>query len=351
MDVSYRLESYDYDLPEHLIAQYPAQERDGARLMLLNRGGGPREHGVFRNLPDYLRSGDLLVVNDSRVIPARLFGIKDTTGKVEVLLVRERDRGSAEEMRSWECMVRPARRVRKGTRIEFSEEFHAVVRERLIRGRFVLDFSCVGKFEDEVERVGHSPLPPYIRRPDASTDRERYQTVYARECGSLAAPTAGLHFTPGLMDRIGRMGATVASITLHVGLGTFLPVETPDVRDHKIHSEQVTISAETASLVNRTRKEGGRVVAVGTTSLRSLEYAAGEDGLVRPGRYSCDLYIYPGYRFKTADSLITNFHLPRSSLILLCSAFAGRENLLEAYREAVDRGYRFYSYGDAMMIG
>ncbi|MBI4772908.1 MAG: tRNA preQ1(34) S-adenosylmethionine ribosyltransferase-isomerase QueA [Deltaproteobacteria bacterium] len=349
MTVLHQLDLYDYCLPPEQIAQEPAPERDLSRLMVLERVTKTWLHTGFSDLTDFLKPGDLLVVNDSRVIPARLFGIKETSGHVEMLLVRELERIS-ERARCWECILRPARSIRSGHRIQIGEECSGVVREKLERGRFIIDFECRRMFEDWLEDAGHIPLPPYIRRRANESDRDRYQTVYAKHDGSVAAPTAGLHFTDSIIDRIRENGIELASLTLHVGLGTFLPVEANDIRDHRIHSESVFIPEKTADLIHRTRKCGGRVVAVGTTTVRALESAAEKDGSLKTGLFECDLYIYPGFVFRVVDAMLTNFHLPKSSLLFLCAAFAGIPFLLDAYNEAVRQKYRFYSYGDAMFI-
>ncbi|MHB1004052.1 MAG: tRNA preQ1(34) S-adenosylmethionine ribosyltransferase-isomerase QueA [Chloroflexota bacterium] len=337
---------FAYDLPERLIAQTPLEPRDAARLLVLDRARRRLEHRAFRDLPAYLRPGDLLVANDSRVIPARLYGHRvETGGQVEALLLTRR------EPHVWEALVRPGKRLREGARVEFGGDGTAVAAEvvgvtegggRLLR----FDGST-----EELDRIGVTPLPPYIKAPLA--DPGRYQTVYAHERGSVAAPTAGLHFTPELMLRLEEMGLRFAFTTLHIGLDTFRPVKEDEVEAHRIHSEYCELDAATAVAINATRAAGGRVIAVGTTAVRTLESAARgvvPGAAVAPYAGWTSLYIYPGYRFKVVDAMITNFHLPRSTLLMLVSAFAGREFILEAYREAVAREYRFYSFGDATLI-
>ncbi|HSD66840.1 MAG TPA: tRNA preQ1(34) S-adenosylmethionine ribosyltransferase-isomerase QueA [Vicinamibacteria bacterium] len=340
------VEAYDYPLPPDLVAQEPLAERDASRLLVLERASGRLAHHAFSDLPELLRPGDLLVTNRSRVFPARLLGRREGGGAAEVLLVRRR------EPTVWDAMVRPGRRLRPGTTVDVADGFRVRVESTPVPGglravRLLLD----GLDPDAaLERHGHVPLPPYIRRPDVGEDRERYQTVFAREPGSVAAPTAGLHFTPALLDRLRARGVERAEIVLHVGPGTFRPVDVRDVRAHRVDPECLTIPAETAAAVDRARAEGRRVVAVGTTTTRALESALDDGGRVRPGDAETDLVIVPGHRFRAVDALVTNFHLPRSSLLLLASAFAGRERVLAAYAEAVRLRYRFYSYGDAMLV-
>ncbi len=343
---------FDYDLPPELVAQEPLPERDSSRLLVLDRVTGAVRHRAFRDLPDLLHPGDLLVVNRSRVFPARLLGRRSRGGAAEVLLVRAHGDGL------WDALVRPGRRLRPGDVIEVADDLTVRIEARkapggetgplrtvrlLARGGDVTDVAAA------LERHGHVPLPPYIRRPDAPADRERYQTVYAREPGSVAAPTAGLHFTPPLLDALRGRGIEHAEVVLHVGPGTFRPVEVENVTEHRVDPEPFVIPPETAEAVARTRARGGRVVAVGTTVTRALETAA-DEGAPRPGAGETALVIVPGYRFRAVDGLVTNFHLPRSSLVLLVAAFAGRERVLAAYAEAVRERYRFYSYGDAMLI-
>lgn len=334
-----------YDLPKELIAQTPIQRRDGSRLMTLDRRTGETAHRHFYELPELLRPGDCLILNDSRVLPARLLGRRLPGGGVcEVLLLTDKGEGV------WQCLVRPGRRLRLGTRMCFGDgELTAeVVGEEAEGGRLVR-FEYEGIFLEVLERLGKMPLPPYIR--EELQDRERYQTVYSKVLGSAAAPTAGLHFTPELLEKIAAKGVSLGYVTLHVGLGTFRPVKEEDIEDHPMHSEFCTIPAETADLINRAKANGGRCVCVGTTSCRTLESWAGEDGHVEPRSGWTNIFLYPGCRFKVMDALVTNFHLPESTLIMLVSAFAGREATLAAYREAVEARYRFFSFGDAMFIG
>lgn len=333
-----------YDLPQELIAQTPIPQRDASRLMTLDRFSGAVGHHHFHDLPEFLRPGDCLILNDSRVLPARLLGHRlPGGGACEVLLLIDRGEGT------WECLVRPGRKMKPGTRLSFGDgELTAEVTEELPGGNRLVHFEYEGIFLEVLERLGKMPLPPYIR--EELQDRERYQTVYSRVLGSAAAPTAGLHFTPELLEKIQAMGVGVGYVTLHVGLGTFRPVKEEEITDHEMHSEYCVISQETADLINRTKAAGGRCICVGTTSCRTLESWAAEDGTMTASAGWTDIYIYPGYRFKVMDGLITNFHLPESTLIMLVSAFAGREHVLAAYEEAVRERYRFFSFGDAMFI-
>ena len=333
-----------YELPPELIAQTPLQRRDASRLLVLDRGDGHTEHRFFRDLPDYLRPGDCLVMNDSRVLPARLIGRRlPGGGESEVLLLRDlgEDR--------WECLVRPGKKLRPGAVVDFGDgAMRATVEAELPDGKRLVRFQYAGIFLEVLERLGEMPLPPYIKEKLA--DRERYQTVYSRALGSAAAPTAGLHFTKDLLREIADRGVQLCYLTLHVGLGTFRPVKEENVLDHTMHAEFCMVPEETARVVNETRQSGGRVVAVGTTSCRTLESFANADGTLEAKSGWTDIFIYPGYRFKCVDALVTNFHLPESTLIMLVSALAGREHILSAYREAVERRYRFFSFGDAMLI-
>ena len=334
---------FNYDLPEELIAQTPLERRDGSRLMHLDRITGAVEHRHFFDLPEYLRPGDCLVLNDSRVLPARLIGRRETGGAVEVLLLRDRGEGV------WECLTRPGRKTQPGTKLSFGEgELTATVVDAIEDGNKLIKFHYEGIFLEVLERLGKMPLPPYIKTE--LEDQERYQTVYSREVGSAAAPTAGLHFTPELLEKIAAMGVKVCYLTLHVGLGTFRPVKADNIEDHEMHSEYCIVPDETAKMVTETKKAGGRVVCVGTTSCRTIESFANEDGTLDPKSGWTDIFIFPGYRFKCMDALVTNFHLPESTLIMLVSAFAGREHVLAAYEEAVRERYRFFSFGDAMFI-
>ena len=333
-----------YDLPPELIAQTPIEKRDASRLMTLDRATGAVEHHHFYELPDFLNPGDCLILNDSRVLPARLLGRRlPGGGACEVLLLI--DRGE----RTWECLVRPGRKMRPGARLSFGDgELTAEVVGEAEGGNRLVRFDYEGIFLEVLERLGKMPLPPYIK--EELQDRERYQTVYSKVVGSAAAPTAGLHFTPELLEKIKARGVGVGYVTLHVGLGTFRPVKEENITDHEMHSEYCVIPQETADLINRTKAGGGRCVCVGTTSCRTLESWAGEDGRVEAKAGWTSIYIYPGYRFKVMDALVTNFHLPESTLIMLVSAFAGREQVLAAYEEAVRERYRFFSFGDAMFL-
>ncbi len=332
-----------FDLPEELIAQTPLQQRDRSRLMLLDKQTGAISHRHFFELPELLREGDCLIMNDSRVLPARLLGSRLSGGSVELVLLR--DLGESR----WECLSRPGRKTKPGTQLQFGDgELMAEVEAVAEGGNRIVRFHYDGIFLEVLERLGKMPLPPYIK--EELQDAERYQTVYSRELGSAAAPTAGLHFTEELLDSIRAKGIRTGFVTLHVGLGTFRPVKEEEIEDHDMHSEFCMVPEETAALINETRANGGRVIAVGTTSCRTLESFAAEDGSIQPGARWTNIFIYPGYRFKCIDALITNFHLPESTLIMLVSALAGRENVLNAYRSAVAEGYRFFSFGDAMLI-
>ena len=331
-----------YELPEELIAQTPSAERDGSSLMVLDKHTGEYKFGVFRDIIDELREGDLLVMNDSRVLPARLIGTRSGGGAAEILLLRERDGGM------WECLVRPGRKLRVGARVSFGEEMTAEIVEVMEDGNRLVRFEYEGIFLEVLERLGRMPLPPYIKAE--LSDPERYQTVYSKHLGSAAAPTAGLHFTPELLEKIREKGVEERFVTLHVGLGTFRPVGEEEIEEHPMHSEFCILPEDTAAAVTAAKREGRRVIAVGTTSCRVLESFANEDGSMEAGSRWTDIFIYPGYRFKAIDALITNFHLPESTLIMLVSALAGRENILNAYKAAVERKMRFFSFGDAMFI-
>ncbi|WP_369688297.1 tRNA preQ1(34) S-adenosylmethionine ribosyltransferase-isomerase QueA [Desulfatitalea tepidiphila] len=342
----YELNDYGYVLPEGLIAQQPAERRDRSRLLRLDRMSGRVTHGTFGDIADLLAPGDVLVRNNTRVIPGRLLGRKPTGGRVEVLVL---DFAQGVTRGEFTCLVKASKRPRPGSRLIFDQGLEARVLDVQER-TCTLAFEGVPDFEAVLERIGHVPLPPYIRRADTNGDHDTYQTVYAAEKGAIAAPTAGLHFTPSLLERLADRGVVIADLTLHVGYGTFLPVEARDIRDHRMHSEWFTLPGETAEAVNQARAAGRRVVAVGTTCVRTLEYCAGPGGRLEPLSGACDLFIYPGYEFRAVDAMITNFHLPKSTLLMLVSAFAGRERILAAYAEAVRLGYRFFSYGDAMII-
>lgn len=332
-----------YELPEELIAQTPLQKRDSSRLLHLDKQSGEIEHRHFYDIKDYLRPGDCLVLNDSRVLPARLIGSRPSGGAVELVLLRDLGDGC------WECLSRPGRKTKPGQEIIFGNgELSAVVESVTAGGNRIVRFIYDGIFLEILEHLGKMPLPPYIK--EELIDSERYQTVYSKELGSAAAPTAGLHFTNELLDEIREMGVKTAFVTLHVGLGTFRPVKAQNIEDHEMHSEFCIVPEETAKLVNDTKKAGGRIIAVGTTSCRTLESFTNDDGELLASSGWTDIFIYPGYKFKCIDALITNFHLPESTLIMLVSALAGRENILNAYKIAVEDEYRFFSFGDAMMI-
>ncbi len=351
----YLLDDYDFELPETLIAQTPVAGRDNSRLLLLRRDSGDISHRHFSEFCDVLVPGDVLVVNDTRVVPARLVGRKKSGGRVEVLILdyaRAMENARATGVVSCDCLVKTARRLQPGARVYFGEDVSAEIGENR-DGVFSVTFFFEGDFGGVLDEIGSVPLPPYIKREENSArgeDKTAYQTVYAAQKGAAAAPTAGLHFTRPLLDRIESGGVMIAPVTLHVGYGTFRPVKVSDIREHRMHSEDFSVPEATAETINRAKAEGRRVVAVGTTCVRTLEYAVNAQGRITPGRGECDLFVYPGYRFKVVDAMLTNFHLPRSTLIMLVAAFAGRERILAAYREAIDREYRFFSYGDAMLI-
>ncbi len=333
-----------FDLPQELIAQDPLEDRSASRLLVLNRKTGAVEHHTFREITNYVRSGDCLVLNNTKVIPARLMGVKEDTGAaIEVLLLKRRDNDV------WETLVKPGKKARSGAKIVFGDGcLRAEVLDVVEEGNRLLRFDYEGIFEEVLDRLGEMPLPPYITHK--LQDKNRYQTVYAKYEGSAAAPTAGLHFTEELLAQIEEMGVNIAYVTLHVGLGTFRPVKADNILEHHMHSEHYEVTPETAELINRTKESGGRVICVGTTSCRTVESAADESGRVQPGCGDTEIFIYPGYRFKVLDCLITNFHLPESTLVMLVSALAGKENVLAAYREAVEERYRFFSFGDAMLV-
>ena len=334
---------FNFELPEELIAQTPLERRDSSRLLTLDKNTGAVGHHHFYDLPDFLRPGDCLVLNDSRVLPARLIGHRPTGGTCEVLLLVDRGEGC------WECLVRPGKKLRTGAQIIFGQgQLTATIERELEDGKRLVQFHYQGIFLEILEELGKMPLPPYITHQ--LKDKSRYQTVYAKHDGSAAAPTAGLHFTQELLQEIQDMGVTIAHVTLHVGLGTFRPVKVDTIEEHHMHSEFYVVEEEEAKKINDTKKNGGRVICVGTTSCRTLESATGEDGILKAGSGWTDIFIYPGYRFKILDCLITNFHLPESTLVMLVSALAGREHILNAYQEAIKERYRFFSFGDAMFI-
>ncbi len=335
---------FNFDLPQELIAQDPLENRSSSRLLVLDKETGDIQHKNFRDLLSYLRRGDCLVVNDTKVIPARLYGVKEETeAKIEVLLLKRR------ESDLWETLVKPGKKARPGTVISFGGGIlKGTVIDVVEEGNRLIRFSYEGIFEEILDQLGQMPLPPYITHE--LKDKNRYQTVYAKHDGSAAAPTAGLHFTEELLEEIRDMGVCIAHVTLHVGLGTFRPVKVDNILDHHMHSEFYVVEEAEAEKINGAKREGGRVICVGTTSCRALESAAGEDGILKAGSGWTDIFIYPGYRFKILDCLVTNFHLPESTLVMLVSALAGRERVLHAYREAVREQYRFFSFGDAMLI-
>lgn len=347
-----RIEEFDYNLPNELIAQTPAEQRDSCRLMVLNREKQSIEHKHFYDILDYLNEGDCLVVNDSRVIPARMYGIKESTGAhIELLLIKRI------EDDKWESLVKPGKRLRPGDTVILDEKHnfkaHILGTYDENNGTRLIEFEYDGIFMERLEEVGSMPLPPYIERAAEEEDKEMYQTVYSKIDGSVAAPTAGLHFTEDLLKKVEEKGVKIAFVTLHVGIGTFRPVKVDVIEEHKMHFEECSVSEETARIVNETIESGGRIISVGTTSTRTLESAAEEtpDGYrLKAGDYSTGIFIYPGYSFKLVDALITNFHLPKSTLLMLISALYDREKILEAYEEAVKEKYRFFSYGDAMLI-
>ncbi len=351
-----KTEDFNYDLPEELIAQDPLEDRSSSRLMVLNKETGDVTHRIFKEITEYFKPGDCLVINNTKVIPARLLGEKihekDIKGvdkevhgaKIELLLLKRRDNDI------WETLVKPGKKARTGTKISFGDGLlTAEIVDQLEDGNRLVQFHYKGIFEEILDQLGEMPLPPYITHELA--DKNRYQTVYAKEEGSAAAPTAGLHFTKELLSQIEEMGIPIVNVTLHVGLGTFRPVKVENVLEHHMHTEFYQVSPEAAELINNTKKNGGRVICVGTTSCRTVESAADEEGIVHPGSGDTSIFIYPGYKFKVLDALITNFHLPESTLMMLVSALAGRENIMAAYKEAVQERYRFFSFGDAMFIG
>ena len=338
------VKDFYFDLPQELIAQDPLEDRSSSRLLVLDKKTGEIEHHTFRDIVSYLKKGDCLVINDTKVIPARLFGVKeDTQAKIEVLLLKRKENDI------WETLVKPGKKAKPGTVISFGDGLlKGTVVDVIEDGNRLIQFSYEGIFEEILDQLGQMPLPPYITHQ--LKDKNRYQTVYAKHEGSAAAPTAGLHFTKELLKEIEDMGVTIAHVTLHVGLGTFRPVKVDNVLDHHMHSEFYVVEEEEAKKVNDAKKNGGRVICVGTTSCRTVESATGEDGILKAGSGWTDIFIYPGYRFKSLDGLITNFHLPESTLVMLVSALAGRDHVLHAYEEAIKERYRFFSFGDATLI-
>ncbi|MFW6053039.1 MAG: tRNA preQ1(34) S-adenosylmethionine ribosyltransferase-isomerase QueA [Desulfosalsimonas sp.] len=352
----YDINNFDYELSENLIAQHPADRRENSRLLVLDRQSGKTWHRRFHDLPQFLDGTELMVVNDTRVIPARLKGHKkETGGRVEVLLIDYAggtQTGTNPYTFECKCLIRASRAPGPGARLEFDYGLSACVLS-VGEGTYTIEFKSDIPFEKMLEKTGRVPLPPYIRRAEHDSeadDRINYQTVYAEKNGAVAAPTAGFHFSQPLLETLRKKGVEITAVTLHVSYGTFMPVRVSDIRNHKMHVEHYSISTEAAEKINRARRQNKPIVAVGTTSVRTLEYAADPKGDIRAGHGACDLFIYPGYRFKIVDAMITNFHLPKSTLLMLVSAFAGRQNILSAYREAIETGYRFFSYGDAMLI-
>lgn len=331
-----------YDLPEELIAQTPAEPRDSSRLLVYDRSADKAEHKIFRDIKNYLRAGDVLVINNTKVLPARLYAHTEHGGRVEVLLLKR-----ISSLR-WEVLVKPGKKCKPDTRLTVDDKLSLTVNSVTDSGERIVDFECDGVFEEALDRVGSMPLPPYIKKK--LEDKNRYQTVYAKTDGSAAAPTAGLHFTPQLLEEIKNMGVEIAQILLHVGLGTFRPVKEDAITDHKMHSEYYEVGEQAAQIISRAKREGRRVIAVGTTSVRTLESAANDDGTIDPCFGNTSIFIYPPYKFKCVDCLVTNFHLPESTLIMLVSALVGREKTLQLYKTAVEEKYRFFSFGDAMLI-
>lgn len=339
-----KVSDFDYYLPEELIAQHPTPVRDQSRLLVYHRESKKIEHKIFCQIKEYLMPGDCLVINDTKVIPARLYGVREDTGaKIELLLLEKKDKDQ------WQALVKPGKRVKIGSRLVFG---NGILKGQAIDiledGSRIIEFDYEGIFEEILDQIGIMPLPPYIH--EKLEEKERYQTVYSKYAGSSAAPTAGLHFTKELLEEIGKMGVKIARITLHVGLGTFRPVKVEDVKEHKMHYETYNVSQEAADTINQCRKNGGRIIAVGTTSTRTLESVADDKGIIHPGSGKTDIFIYPGYTFKGIDGLITNFHLPKSTLIMLVAAFIGKDEVLNVYKKAVEERYRFFSFGDAMLI-
>ncbi len=341
------INDFDYNLPPGLIAQYPSAKREDSRLMVIHRSDGSIEHKHFYDITDYLKKGDCLVMNNSKVLPARLKGEKESSGSEAEFLLIKRRQGD-----TWETMVRPGRRLKPGDNVVFSGDplLTAKIVDYGEGGTRIVEFEYQGDFLEVLEKVGKVPLPPYIQRENVESDRERYQTVYCRDEGSVAAPTAGLHFTGDILRKAQDMGVSLAYLTLHVGIGTFRPVKCENIEDHTMHFEEYIIGEETAEIINKTKSSGGRVISVGTTSTRTLESAADPTGLIKAGSGSTGIFIYPGYSFRVVDCQITNFHLPKSTLLMLISAFYDREKVLKAYETAVKESYRFFSYGDAMLL-
>ena len=348
----FSLNDYDYDLPEELIAQNPLVQRDRSKLLFVDRKTKMPAHHRFYDICDFLSPSDVLVINNTAVIPARLLGQKETGGKAEVLILDYPD-GGKDRIDTGEficrCKIKTSKRPKEGATLFFDQGLTAEI-VTFKDGIYLVKFIYTGRFEKLLDRIGRIPLPPYIKRTDSKDDRTFYQTVYASQKGAVAAPTAGLHFSESLLEKLREKGVKVVAITLHVSYGTFLPIRVPDIRDHRIHSEWYFVDKQTADVINREKAKGNRIVAVGTTCVRTLEYASNQSGVVAHGSGNCDLFIYPGYRFNVVDAMITNFHLPKSSLLMLVSAFAGRETVLKVYEAAIKKKYRFFCYGDAMLI-
>jgi len=340
-----RIEEFDYHLPTSLIAQYPSPQRGETSLMILHRRTDLMEHRAFQDITQYLNPGDLLVVNNTRVLPARLIGKKETGGRIEMLLIPSWNGIKGE----WEALIKGSGKLKQGTRIQFEQGLGGEI-EEVMNGKVKVRFSYQGEVLDILKKFGRIPLPPYIKRKDELLDKDRYQTIFAERDGSIAAPTAGLHFTPSLLQSLRDKRVRITTITLHIGIGTFAPVKAHDIEKHKMEAERIEISEETAKEIEETKRRGDKIIAVGTTTTRALESFSNGKGGVRPGNGMTSLFIYPPYRFRVIDGLVTNFHLPKSTLIMLVSAFAGKELLMKAYQEAISRKYRFYSYGDAMLI-
>ncbi|OIP30218.1 MAG: tRNA preQ1(34) S-adenosylmethionine ribosyltransferase-isomerase QueA [Deltaproteobacteria bacterium CG12_big_fil_rev_8_21_14_0_65_43_10] len=352
-----RLEEFDYMLPEGLISQYPMAKRDDSRLLIVNRQDGRIEHRAFSDISYFMETGDVLVINDTRVIPARLFGKKETGGRIEILILRQLKPTEPEsngKLNIWECLIKSSKRLKEGSRISFNEYLEGEVIEKGSNGKCILQFHSKGDFHKILDKVGRMPLPPYIKRDgelkDGQIDIERYQTVFARNKGAIAAPTAGLHFTEGLLSKIQEKGVKIAYITVHIGMGTFMPVRAEKVEDHVLEAEYFEIKQDAASLINTAVTNDKRIIAVGTSVTRALESAVVENRIIKPATKYTSLFIYPGYQFKIVDTLVTNFHLPKSTPLLLVSAFAGNTLIADVYKKAIEAGYRFLSYGDGMMI-
>jgi S-adenosylmethionine:tRNA ribosyltransferase-isomerase len=342
-----KLSDFDYDLPDELIARYPAEKRESSRLLVVHRESGELEDRHFTDVLEYVQPKDCLVINDTKVIPARLHGIRETTGAQIEIFLNQRIAGVEEQ---WHVLAGPAKKAKLGEYIRFSDTLRCKVIAEHESGERIVEFESQSDFMSELEKAGSMPLPPYLKREAEESDKQRYQTVYAEQAGAVAAPTAGLHFTPEILAQVAEIGVEIARVTLHTGLGTFKPVEVEDIREHKMHYERYVVTEATAERVNRAKRSGGRVIAVGTTSVRTLETVADESGLVHAQEGESNIFLYPPYRFKVVDAMITNFHMPRSTLLMMISAFMGHDLMRKCYSHAVKEKYRFYSYGDAMLI-